>query len=352
MTGDLGLVTVDPCTDPRWDALMREDRGSVFGSPPWMRALASAYALRFEARVLVDAADVARAGLAFADLDDLRGRRRISIPFVDRLDPIVEDHHQWARLATPLFDGGDDVDVSLRILHAQAPRHDERLYEHHQLAWHSTDLTRPLDVIHGSLASGARSNLRHAERRGVDVHIGSSIEDVRWFHRLHGHTRRHKYGLLAQPLSFFEAIWAEFSPHGAIDVVLVRFDGAVIAGAIYLQWNDVYYYKFGASMAGSLAVRPNETVHWAGIVRGVERGCRLFDWGVSDLDQPGLVRYKQKFATDERRVSVLRRVGVPPDPRAVDAGRLLGSLTALFTAPEVPPEIAERAGDLLYRYFA
>ena len=352
MTGELRLVEVDPCTDARWDALMRDDLGSVFGSPPWLRALVSAYALHIEARVLVDRADVVCAGLAFSVLDDLRGRRRISVPFVDRLDPIVQDHDQWARLAAPLFDGDDDVDVSLRVLDASVPLGDARLYEHHQLAWHSTDLTRPLDVIRNGLASGVRSNLRHAERHGVDVHVGSSVEDVRAFHRLHRHTRRHKYGLLAQPLSFFEAIWAEFSPIGAIDVVMARLDGEVIAGAMYLQWNDVYYYKFGASIAGSLAVRPNETVHWAGVVRGVERGCRLFDWGVSDLEQPGLVRYKQKFATDERRVSVLRRVGVSPDPRAAEAGRLLGALTALFTAADVPPEITEHAGDLLYRYFA
>ena len=50
MTGELRLVEVDPCTDARWDALMRDDLGSVFGSPPWLRALVSAYALHIAPR--------------------------------------------------------------------------------------------------------------------------------------------------------------------------------------------------------------------------------------------------------------------------------------------------------------
>ena len=50
--------------------------------------------------------------------------------------------------------------------------------------------------------------------------------------------------------------------------------------------------------------------------------------------------------------SVMRRVAVTPDPKAAETGRLLGALTAIFTAPEVPAEITEQAGDLLYRYFA
>lgn len=353
MTGPtMRRCTVDPTTDARWAALMAGPRGSLFGSPPWLRAIADSYPMQFSAGVLVDEADRPCAGLAHVELDDLRGRRRVSIPFVDRLDPVVDDFAQWQLLAEPLFAGDDEVDVTLRVLDAQLVRDDPRLHAHHELAWHSTDLARPVAEIFAGLASGARTNIRHAARGGLEITVGSSVDDVSAFHALHRHTRRHKYGLLAQPLAFFEAVWAQFAPDDAIDVVLARLDGEVIAGALYLRWNDVYYYKFGASIGDRLHVRPNESVHWAGIARGVERGCRLFDWGVSDLDQPGLVRYKQKFATEERRVTVLRRVGARPGPTAAEAGQLLGALTGLLTAPGVPDEVAARGGDLLYRYFA
>ena len=75
-------------------------------------------------------------------------------------------------------------------------------------------------------------------------------------------------------------------------------------------------------------------------------------FGISDLDQPGLIRYKSKFATEERTVAFLR--WLPPDyadPRGEQAGRTLGRMTHLLTDPAVPDEITRAAGDELYRFF-
>jgi hypothetical protein len=85
---------------------------------------------------------------------------------------------------------------------------------------------------------------------------------------------------------------------------------------------------------------------------GREWGCTTFDWGVSDLDQPGLVAYKRKYATDERRVRVLRHVPAGYDgSRAAEAGAVLGQLTDLLTREDVPDDVTRRAGDLLYGMF-
>jgi hypothetical protein len=87
--------------------------------------------------------------------------------------------------------------------------------------------------------------------------------------------------------------------------------------------------------------------HCAGRPSGV---LRLLDWGLSDLDQPGVVAFKRKWASEERRIVTLRSMsGDPNDHR--DAGQLLGELTRLLTDDVVPDHITERAGSLLYRYF-
>jgi hypothetical protein len=81
-------------------------------------------------------------------------------------------------------------------------------------------------------------------------------------------------------------------------------------------------------------------------------GCHRYDWGVSDLDQPGLVAYKRKYATDERRVVALRHTPAGfDDPVGADAGRVLGELTTLLTRDDVPDEVTQRAGEILYRFF-
>ena len=121
-----------------------------------------------------------------------------------------------------------------------------------------------------------------------------------------------------------------------------------MAGALYLVWDDVLYYKFGASVRDHLPLRPNDAIHWTAIQWASERNLRSLDWGLSDLDQPGLVRYKRKWGSTERRIVTLR-TGEPV--AAPEFGRLLGELTTLLTDDAVSDAVAAQAGSLLYRYF-
>jgi hypothetical protein len=289
------------------------------------------------------------AGLARARLDDLRGRRINCSPFGDRVDPVA-DGGQWPRLAEPLL--AARVPVELRVLHAEAPLEDDRFHQVNELAWHGTALDRTEEELLAGLQPVVRRNLRASQRNGVTVSLGDGLADVRAFHELHRLIRKRKYHLLAQPLAFFERVQERFAPSGRLFVALAHHDGDVIGGVLCIRWNDVLYYKFAASVPERLQVRPNEALAWACMRAGQEWGCRLFDWGVSDLDQPGLVAYKQKYATEERRVRVLRHVPDGHDgSKAAQAGAVLGQLTALLTREDVPDDVTQRAGELLYGNF-
>jgi CelD/BcsL family acetyltransferase involved in cellulose biosynthesis len=91
---------------------------------------------------------------------------------------------------------------------------------------------------------------------------------------------------------------------------------------------------------------------WSGTREGRERGLARLDLGLSDADQPGLVRYKRKFATEERAVSTVRwQPPSVPDSRAAEAVRLLDTVTRLLTDPTVPDAITRAGSDVLYRFF-
>ena len=179
----------------------------------------------------------------------------------------------------------------------------------------------------------------------------ADLESVRCLHRLHVALRKRKYRMLAQPLALFERIWSEFAPRDGVLTVLACVDDRPIAGALYLVWNDVLYYKFGASVAEELTRRPNEAIHWAAIRWAKERGLRLLDWGLSDLDQPGLLRFKRKWGSVERRIVTLRAGEPPVDERGAELGEVLRDLARLLTDDSVPDEITAQAGAALYRYF-
>jgi len=348
---DLIAVRVDPRTDLRWAELMHGPHGSLFGAPPWITAMTDTYGFTVHADLLVDGAGRPRAGLAHSDIDDFRGRRIACLPFCDRLDPVVEDAEQWDMLISPLL--GVGVPISLRCLDARVPLEDGRFVRPNVACWHGTDTSRPFEEVLAGLRPQARQNMRRAERSGVKVRISDSLEDVRIFHALHRRTRKGKYRMLAQPVALFEAIWERFAPSGSVAVGLAEHDGEAVAGALYLEWNGVLYYKFGASRPEALNLRPNELLARESFRYAVERGCHLYDWGLSEHEQPGLVAYKRKLATAERPITFLRAAPESWDnPVGSDAGRMLGGLTGLLTRDDVPDEVTRLAGDLLYRFFA
>lgn len=344
------LDTIDPTEDPAWDALARGSGGSLFVSPPWLRALRDTYGFDFRASIVSDEHGHPLSGIAWAEVTDLRGRRIVALPFSDYADPVLSDEAHWPLLTGPIFNAG--LPVRGRTLRSGVIDGEMRLRVVNETAWHGVDLSRPVDEMWSSLHPGARRAVRKAELAGVKTRRSVEAGDVATFHGLHCAVRRNKYRMLSQPVELFEALRRRLGPNNQFHLMLAECDGEVIGGTLYLEWGDTLYYKFNASCSAALALRPNDSLAWAGMRLGHERGLRLLDFGQSDLDQEGLVRYKEKFATER---AVIRAFAHDPvgwlDPVGAVGALGLGALTELFVSTEVPDEVYQRAGNLLYRNF-
>jgi CelD/BcsL family acetyltransferase involved in cellulose biosynthesis len=340
------IVAVDPTTDGRWAKLTATSDAPIFISPPWISAVAATYDFVPTARVALDPDGTPSGGLAWIPVYDIRGPRLVSLPFGDRADPPVRDATTWHALLScvPMNHGP----FTLRCLENSVAVRDSRLHNIGEAAWHATATDVPPETIFAGFDGAVRQNVRAAERRGVRIEIDTSLEAVHRYYRLHTALRKGKYRLLPQPLELFERIWAEFAPRDGIIIVSAYLGDIMIAGKICLVWNDILYYKFGASDTRHLRNRPNEAAAWNAIRWASEQGLRLFDWGLSDLGQPGLVDYKRKWASYEKRIVSLR---IPGTPTRAEADDLLYNLTALLTEADVPDEVTARAGALLYRHF-
>jgi CelD/BcsL family acetyltransferase involved in cellulose biosynthesis len=356
--GDITVVAADPVTDPLWHDLATTPGAGLFTSPPWLAAVCGSYGFTAESRIAVDRAGRPVGGLAWVAVDDPRGLRLLSLPFCDRADPPVPDTATWDLLVDAAAIG--DIPFTVRCLDDSPAVGGAGMRTTGEAAWHGTPLhgaegALDADELRRRISGQSRRNLATAERAGVRVAVRDDLEAVRIMHGLHVRLRKNKYGYLAQPREFFERIWQEFAPDGRCVTLVASVDGEggerVIAAALFLEWNGALYYKFGASDPEHLHVRPNDAIYWTGIRRGLERGLQLVDWGLSDLDQPGLVRFKRKWATEERRLLTLRSGTPRPRPGAQEFGDTLTALTGLLTDPAVPDDVTARAGALLYRYF-
>ncbi len=345
------LRRADPRSDPDWQRLAEARGADLFHSPAWLRALHAGYGLEPTAWIVPDADGAPRSGLVACALDDLLGRRAISLPFSDYCDPLLGDPGDWAPLAEAWL--ATDAPARLRCLHAAEPVADERFEATGWAYWHAVDLLADEDAQWSALHSTARRNVARARRAGVRVEASNRREDLRAFFELHLALRKTKYRLLAQPYAFFEALWEEFLAPGHGTLLVARRGEELVAGILLLEAYGKLYYKFNASSPAHLEARPNDLLAWSALRHGAERGLAHLDFGVSDHDQPGLVRYKRKFASLEARVTTLQHGHADPaDRRAREIRELLGALTSTLTAPDVPDAVAERVGARLYGYFA
>jgi CelD/BcsL family acetyltransferase involved in cellulose biosynthesis len=330
-----------------WPGLADHRLGSLFSCLPWIEALARTYDFEILAAASTRQGG-AESAILFSRIADLRGDRIVCLPFSDYCDPLVEDAKSWNELIEPILAFG--VPVTLRCLHNELPVNDARFTTVRQAMWHGVDLERSEEELWAGVSGSARQNVRKAERNGVVVREAKSLEAVQIFHRMHLRLRKSKYRLLVQPAAFFENLHLLFAPSEGLTVLLAEVQGGPVAGIFFLQWRDTLYYKLNASVDSTLGA--NDLLMWEGIRLGRRRGLARLDFGLSDLGQPGLIRYKRKYATQERAISMLR--WQPPghaDARSEQIAHTFNRVTHLLTDPGVPDEVTAAAGDEFYRFF-
>ena len=341
------IVTANPtCTQMRLPGTFGET-SSLFNSDGWQEVLHQTYGLNVET-ISRSRQSVPTAQVQFCEVDDARGGRVTSLPFSDYCDPQLSSFMDWDILATEIISRGKPT--KFKVVKNNIPLADPRFVQDVRELWHAVDLTLTDDELWAGLDDMARRNIRKAERSGVNIRIGTAIDDVLAFYNMHVEVRKSKYKLLAQPVEFFEAIHQVFSPRDELFVMLAELEGRPIAGILFLKHGDGLYYKFNASR--QLECRPNDLLIWTGIRFGRGLGLKLLDFGISALDQPGLVSFKRKFATEEKPVVQLawHPLGYSNSQGARTA-ELLSQLTGLLTAPEVPASLGQRASKLLYPLF-
>jgi CelD/BcsL family acetyltransferase involved in cellulose biosynthesis len=328
-----------------WTALARRPDAGLFVSPPWLGAIEDTYGLTAEAVVIAGPAGDLLAGVPICRLDDAAGPRVRSFPFSDHCDPVGAP---WVELVPAL--SAQPAAVVARVLRDRSLERAPGFRRTGEAAWHGRDLAADDGAVLGARGSSGPRNAARAERLGVTVRLGRRPADLRAFYEMHRHVRRAKYRMLPQPWRFFEHLAARFGADG-MRLLLAELDGMVVAGVLFLCWGDTIYYKFNASVETS--ARPNDLLVTRAVELAREWGYARMDFGLSDLDQPGLLRFKRKFATEEATISTFRRDGEGDEPSYARAFKAdLVRLTGALTADDVPEGLVEAAGDVLYRYFA
>lgn len=340
------LARVGP-DDPRWrDFAPHAEMAGPFHHPQWMFALAETYGHRPSALVLERDGRVV-AGLPLLEVRSrLTGHRLVSLPFTDHCAPLAVDGQAEVLLARHLAAWQAQTGVPLEVRGALGGPGSGQVHTRTAGVNHQLELQQDAQSQRAALPAAVRRAIAKAERAGLVARLGTGRDDVATYYRLHRLTR-HRQGVPVQPWRLFDRIWANMVEKDLGTVVTVADQGRVVASALFLLWNGVAVYKYGASDPACWHLRPNNLVLWKGIEWAIQRGARIFDFGRSDIDHHGLREFKRRFGADE---TTLTYTTLGPHAPRDGSHRLMGSAAPLIRRS---PELLNRfLGWALYPHVA
>jgi CelD/BcsL family acetyltransferase involved in cellulose biosynthesis len=335
--------TLDPLCDSRWDEFLeRHPRASVFHSRGWLEALKRTYG--YEPRVLTTTAQgPLENGLAFCRVSTWASRRLVSLPFSDHCDALVDRPDDLSAMLGFLaeeMEKGRWRSLELR------PRRVELtgLAKGASYCLHTLDLARTAEqVFAGFHASSTQRAIRRAEREGLSYEAGRSEPLLSSFFRLLRLTRR-RHGLPPQPLAWFRNLVACLGE--GLTIHVASKNGVAIAAILMLTFKKTVVYKYGGSDAERHALGGMPFLFWRAIQHAQAEGVEELDLGRSDLDQPGLIAFKDHLGAIRSTLTYYCR----PERRVRSARKALLARASRWVVGHLPDAALDISGRLLYRH--
>jgi len=343
----MAVYELNPLQDSRWARFVQQHpRASVFHSPPWLDALQRTYGY---APVVVSTCPVNEPlsnGLVFCQVKSwLTGRRLVSLPFSDHCAALVESNEQLDTLLMHVKRSVDDKQwryVEIRPALCQ-PGHGTQLGQSNTYFLHRLDLTRGREqLFQGFHKDCVQRKIRRAEREQLHYEEGRSEAQLNKFYRLLVMTRKRQH-LPPQPLAWFRGLIAAFGDQ--LKIRIASKDGMAVASILTLACKQVMTYKYGCSDARYNKFGGTALLFWRTIQEAQELGFEELDMGRSDLDNTGLVVFKEHWGATRSMLSYWRypnRHQLSPNAWGVRLAKQLVS-----AAPDLS---LEAAGSLLYRH--
>lgn len=342
------LYSLNPILDSRWDDLVASHpKASAFHHRGWLQALAATYGYRPIVLTSTPPGVALADGIAFCEVKSwITGSRLVSLPFSDHCEPLMNegggplDLTKWMRIERRQ---NKWEFVELRpLLWKMSP---ECCLVESQSFWcHTLNLAPTLEKIFSSLHKDCiQRRIRRAEREHLSYERGRSEELLNEFYRLLVITRR-RHHLLPQPRAWFRNILAFMNPD--VEIRLARRDGVAVAGMLTLRHGHTVIYKYGCSDAALHHLAGMPFLMWKLIEESKMAGADLIDFGRTDLDNQGLMEFKNRLGTTCKRITYLRYPGNARKGSVVES--YLPTARRLFSV--MPDAITSIAGRVAYRH--
>lgn len=327
------------------ELVQRHPAASAFHDQGWLRSLALTYGYEPVAATLTPPGMPLQDALVGCRVSSwITGTRYVSLPFSDHCQPLVDGSGQEVVLENWFRDECNRTGAKYFEIRALAGEAADGMVASGSYWFHELDLRPDLaDIFRAFHRDSIQRKISRAEREGLSLDAGTSDGLVDEFYRLLLITRR-RHGLLPQPKSWFSNIVQ--CMHGNARVLLARKGSVAVAGVLALRHRKSVIYKYGVSDEAFHHLGGMPFLFWRLIEESKRDGAEVLDLGRSDLDNLGLLAFKDKFGTAKRSLTYYR---YSRDSKSRSSnGLVLEPVRRCFMV--MPNSVFGAAGSLVYRH--
>lgn len=343
----VSIHEIDPLLDARWDEFVQSHpRSSVFHSSAWLRALRHAYGYQPIAFTATPPGERLSSGLVMCQVRSrLTGNRLVSLPFSDHCEPLVDAAEElnviFQHLKNAVQQGLWNYAEVRPVIHR--PDQPSGFETSHSYSWHVVDLgDNPAERLMDFDKDCVQRRIRRAERESLHYEVGNSEALLSKFYRLFVGTRR-RHHLPPQPCFWFQSLARFFGDR--LQIRMVSHKAGPVAGILTLLHRNTVTYKYGCSDTRFNNLGGIPLLLWRTILEAKGQGVTQLDLGRSDLDNEGLIKFKDRWGSKRATLNYLRFPG-RTNSKIDDWSKRL-----LRVAVKVAPEWSLIAtGRLLYRH--
>ncbi|MCC7432335.1 peptidoglycan bridge formation glycyltransferase FemA/FemB family protein [Candidatus Peregrinibacteria bacterium] len=183
----------------------------------------------------------------------------------------------FLRFSPLIDDNTDNKKMFLQRGFRDAPVH----MMHPELLW-LLDLNKSEKQLLTEMRKNTRYGIKQAEKLGVKISSGTSLEMLKKFYEIHEITsKRQKF--VPFPWSYLQAQLETFAEKDQMKIYLAEHEGKVIAGAVIMFYGDEAEYHHGASLSEYNKISASYLIQWEAIKEAKARGLHTYNfWGVVD----------------------------------------------------------------------
>ncbi len=280
-----------------WEEFLKSSSGArLVHTPQWKDFLEKSF--NFEGKHLFS---LDENGLVTGMLPLFRSRRMLggsklcASPFSGECSFIGDERSFGQTLEAAMDLAGESAYLEIR-----SPIVDNGFEVKNSFSTYILELSTDVSVVWERLNKGSvRRYIKKSLDKGVRVIETRDMDDLKAFYELNCINKKEK-GVPSHPWGFFKNMFELAGNYTKL--YLSMYEGVPIAGGIMNFYKENMSYGYGASDPNYLDHYPNNAFLWKSIQDACLSGYKYYDFGRVSYDNTGLINFKQRWGTVEKKL--------------------------------------------------